>query len=199
MLTPSYTITLLSVLQSAHAFTPSLGCGIALRPTIKKGGTGQSNTVSITSSGIARPFLLHIPTAYSTTAAQGIIFSFSGRGKTASQQEQLSEFSQPWLNPDMLAVYPSGIGNQWQGDPEATTNDVQFTLDMITYVSNNYCIDSDAIYMTEKSNGGGFSANIAACDPVLSTKIAAFASASGAYCKSTMQWHQMGYNTDTMT
>ncbi|EME42738.1 hypothetical protein DOTSEDRAFT_26290 [Dothistroma septosporum NZE10] len=55
---------------------------------------------------------------------------------------------------------------------------------MIAYVSNNYCIDTDAIYMTDKSNGGDFSGNIAAYDPVLSTKIAAFASASGADCKS---------------
>ena len=183
MLTSILAVTLLSVLQSTHAYTPSSGCGKALGATIKQGGTGSSNTISLTSNGIARTFLLHVPTTYKVSSAQGLIFSFSGRGKTAANQEQLSEFSQPWFNPDMLAIYPQGVSNQWQGDPEATTNDIQFTLDMIAYMSNNYCIDTDAIYMAGKSNGGGFSGNIAACDPVLSTKIAAFASASGADCK----------------
>lgn len=176
-------ISFLGSLAVAHAFTASSGCGVALPAGTKQGSTGSSNSISITSGGRTRSFLLHVPTNYNVNDARGLIFSFSGRGKTASQQEQLSGFSDPYFNPDLLAVYPSGVGNQWQGDPAATTDDVQFTLDMIDYLAPRYCINTDGIYASGKSNGGGFSANILACNSTAAQRIAAFASASGAYCK----------------
>jgi len=81
----------------------------------------------------------------------------------------------------MLVVYPDGINNEWQGDPQSSANDVKFTLDLINHVSNTYCIDEDKIYAAGKSNGGGLAVNILACDPVASKKIAAFAGIAGAY------------------
>lgn len=68
-----------------------------------------------------------------------------------------------------------------QGDPDAKTDDVKFTLDMLEQISKNYCIDLEKVYATGKSNGGGFAANILACESLASTKIAAFASFAGAY------------------
>lgn len=177
-------LTLLVFLSTANAFNASTGCGKALGYGIKKGGTGSSNTIALTSGGITRSFLLHIPTNYNINSARGLIFGYHGRGATASKQEVLSLFSDPYFNKDNLAVYPQGIDNQWQGDPEARTNDVQFTLDIIDYLAPRYCINQDAIFSTGKSNGGGFSLIILACDPIASTRIAAFASASGAYCMS---------------
>ncbi|KAI5364131.1 putative alpha/Beta hydrolase, feruloyl esterase B/C/D [Septoria linicola] len=178
-------LTLHVFLSTANAFNASTGCGKALGYGIKKGGTGSSNTITLTSGGITRSFLLHIPTNYNINSARGLIFGFHGRGATASKQEVLSSFSDPYFNRDNLAVYPQGIDNQWQGDPEARTNDVQFTLDIIDYLAPRYCINQDAIFSTGKSNGGGFSLNIIACDPVASTRIAAFASNSGAYYATT--------------
>ncbi|KAF2173769.1 carbohydrate esterase family 1 protein [Zasmidium cellare ATCC 36951] len=180
---PSPTLlSLLALLSTAQAFTPSPGCSKALPQGTTLGSTGSSNSITITSSGRSRTFLLHIPTNYNTTA-RGLILSYHGRGKTAASQEQLSSFSDPYFNPDLLAVYPQGVGNQWQGDPEATTDDVQFALDMIDYLTPRYCVDTDAIYATGKSNGEGFSANILACNATATDRIAAFASASGAYCQ----------------
>jgi poly(3-hydroxybutyrate) depolymerase len=70
--------------------------------------------------------------------------------------------------------------NRWQGVPGITTNDVQFTADILNHVSTLYCIDPARVSATGKSDGAGF-CNILACDPVLSTRIAAFAPVSGAY------------------
>ncbi|KAK4498110.1 hypothetical protein PRZ48_010766 [Zasmidium cellare] len=172
---------LLTLLTTAHALTPSPGCGKALPQGTSQGSTGASNTLTLTSSGRTRSFLLHVPTNYSPTSARGLIFSFHGRTRTAASQEVLSGFSDPFFNRDLLAVYPQGVDNQWQGDPEATTDDVAFTLDMIDYISARYCVDTDRIYATGKSNGGGFSANILPCNGTATQRIAAFASNSGAY------------------
>lgn len=170
------------LLSSVHALHKSAGCGQDLLPGILQGGTGSSNNVSITSSaGEARSYALHVPVNYNKNDARGLIFSFHGRGETPKNQEELSKFSDAHINPDMLAVYPLGIKNEWQGDPDATTDDVQFTLDMLDAISSKYCIDLDRVYAAGKSNGGGFSANILACDPVASTKIAAFGGIAGAY------------------
>jgi poly(3-hydroxybutyrate) depolymerase len=183
----SIAVSVLGLLGTVTALTKSPGCGLPLGSGIKQGGLGSSNTVTITSNGLTRTFLLHIPSNYDVNDARGLIFSFHGRTGTSSKQEALSSFSDPFFNPDMLAVYPQGLSGsggqpQWQGDPDATTNDILFTLDMLTYISNNYCINTDTVYSSGKSNGAGFSLNILACDSVAVTKFAAFVGASSADC-----------------
>jgi len=91
------------LLGSANALTKSAGCGKALGAHEKQGGTGSSNSLSITSSGINRTYLLYIPSVFSPTNPHGLIFSFHGRGQTGAEQERLSQFSNPDFNPNMLA------------------------------------------------------------------------------------------------
>lgn len=69
----------------------------------------------------------------------------------------------------------------WQGDPEAQTNNIQFTLELLDHIEDTFCIDVDRVFASGMSNGGGFVANILACDPVASGRFAAFAASSGAY------------------
>lgn len=69
----------------------------------------------------------------------------------------------------------------WQGDPDARTNDIQFTLELLDHIESTFCIDVDRVYASGMSNGGGFVANILACDPAASARFAAFAASSGAY------------------
>lgn len=64
--------------------------------------------------------------------------------------------------------------------PGVTTNDTQFTTDILDDLQSKYCIDISRIAATGKSDGAGF-CNILACDAVLSTRISAFAPVSGAY------------------
>ena len=84
-------------------------------------------------------------------------------------------------------VDPSSNGGKnkqkgaWQGDPSVQTDDVKFTLELLDNITKSFCIDEDRVYASGISNGGGFVANILACDATASTKFAAFASASGAY------------------
>ena len=175
----------LCLLGQAHAGS-SKGCGKALNSKLKKGATGQSNKINLTTSqGVKRSFLLHFPQDYDKNKAHGLIFSFHGRSGSAAGQENLCKLSEPEKNKNMLVAYPEGIDKQWQGDPAAMSDDVTFTLDMINSLSEQYCIDPDKIYATGQSNGGGFAANILACHPVASKRIAAFAGVSGAYYQGT--------------
>lgn len=75
--------------------------------------------------------------------------------------------------------------NTGQGVPGITTNDVQFTIDILNEVENLYCIDPSHITATGKSDGAGF-CNILACDSVASKRIAAFAPVSGVYYVNTL-------------
>jgi poly(3-hydroxybutyrate) depolymerase len=164
----------------------SKGCGKSLNPKLKKGGTGQSNKINLTrSNGAKRTFLLHFPANYDKNKPHGLIFSFHGRSQTSAHQESLSKLSESSKNKNMLVAYPQGVDKQWQGDPAAKTDDIGFTMDMINSISEQYCIDPDKIYASGESNGGGFSANVLACDPVASRRIAAFAGVSGAYYQGT--------------
>ncbi|TLD37520.1 carbohydrate esterase family 1 protein [Venturia nashicola] len=146
---------------------------------------GSTTSIPITSGGLARDYLIHVPTTYDATKKVPLIFSFHGRGKNASSQLELSQFANPLFNPDAISVYPNGVKTdgtrQWTGDPSqpSSINDIQFTLDIITQISNNYCIAPKKIYATGKSGGAGLTA-ILACDPQASALIAAFAPVAAA-------------------
>ncbi|KAM3087054.1 hypothetical protein ACMFMG_001164 [Clarireedia jacksonii] len=141
---------------------------------------GQPQNISITSSNVLRSYLLVIPPLYTAQASTPVIFSFHGGNRNASEQLELDQLTSTFFNNNSIVVYPQGINKKWEGDPEQTQNDTQFVTDIMTSLESTYCIDSNRIYATGKSDGGGF-CNTLACHPVLSTKIAAFAPVSGAF------------------
>lgn len=53
-------------------------------------------------------------------------------------------------------------------------------MQLLNHLQENYCIDPSRVYAAGKSNGGAFTIKLA-CDKVASTRIAAYASVSGAY------------------
>jgi poly(3-hydroxybutyrate) depolymerase len=101
-------LLLLTSIASATA-TQSSGCGKPL-PKAQQPAGGASHRVHLNqTNGTPRTYLIHIPTSYSSDKPAPLIFSFHGRGKNASSQEELSQFSNEAWNPDGIAVYPQGI------------------------------------------------------------------------------------------
>ncbi|KAI4719393.1 alpha/beta-hydrolase [Aureobasidium sp. EXF-10727] len=172
-----------AVAQSAA----STGCGNLLSPQLTRGGSSQTNTLNFTTSGgVIRSYLLHIPSSYDINTPAPIAFSYHGRTESPQDQENISGMSNETFNPNYLVVYPQGINLQWQGDPAAVGyDDVGFTLELLANLSSTFCIDSSRVYAAGKSNGGGFAANVLACDTQASRLFAAFAGASGAYYQGT--------------
>ncbi|THZ81719.1 alpha/beta-hydrolase, partial [Aureobasidium pullulans] len=178
----STTLILAALFAGAHAAaTP--GCGSPLSAQLTRGGADKTNTLSLTTSGgVVRSYLLHIPTSYDVSTPAPIAFSYHGRNGNSKDQETISGMSNEAFNPNYLVVYPQGLNAVWQGDPDASGyDDVGFTLELLANLTSTFCIDSTKIYAAGKSNGGGFSANILACDPQASRVFAAFGGIAGVY------------------
>ncbi|KAK5994242.1 Feruloyl esterase B [Cladobotryum mycophilum] len=141
---------------------------------------GKVYNVTIPSGDGTRSLLISIPPSYNSNAPAPLILSYHGGDRDATDQLQLDEFTNPAFNSNSYVVYPQGIKDTWQGVPDVTANDIQFTTDILDYVQSQYCIDTTRIFATGKSDGGGF-CNVLACDPTLSSRIAAFAPVSGAF------------------
>lgn len=182
------TSILLSAVFSALAQSAATsGCGNPLSPQLTQGGASQTNSLNFTTSGgVVRSYLLHIPSSYNMNTPAPIAFSYHGRTETPQDQESISGMSNETMNPNYLIVYPQGINLQWQGDPAAVGyDDIGFTMELLANLSSTFCIDSSRVYAAGKSNGGGFAANVLACDPQASRAFAGFAGASGAYYQGT--------------
>ncbi|KAK6001913.1 hypothetical protein QM012_002403 [Aureobasidium pullulans] len=168
-----------AIVQSAA--TP--GCRKSLPASIERGGAHNTNSLKfVTSNGTVREYGLHVPTSYDNDTPTPLAFSFHGRLQSWQQQEDVSGMSNETMNPNYLVVYPQGINEQWQGDPDAVGyDDVGFTLELLANLSSTYCVDTNKIYAAGKSNGGAFSAYTLACHPEASTIFAAYGGMSGAY------------------
>ncbi|KAI1500330.1 hypothetical protein F5X99DRAFT_386766 [Biscogniauxia marginata] len=68
----------------------------------------------------------------------------------------------------------------WTPAPGSKSDDIGYTRDVLDAVEAAFCIDTNRIFATGKSQGGGFVGQLA-CDPAMSTRIAAYAPVSGAY------------------
>lgn len=172
-----------AVFAAAVQSAATSGCRKSLPASIERGGAHNTNSLTfVTSNGSVREYGLHVPTSYDDNTPTPIAFSFHGRLETWQQQEDVSGMSNETMNPNYLVVYPQGINEQWQGDPDAVGyDDVGFTLELLANLSSTYCLDTNKIYATGKSNGGGFAANTLACHPKASTIFAAYGGMSGAY------------------
>lgn len=61
-----------------------------------------------------------------------------------------------------------------------TTDDTGFTAKILDELESQYCVDTNRIFATGKSQGGGF-VGVLACNETLSKRIAAYAPVSGAF------------------
>jgi poly(3-hydroxybutyrate) depolymerase len=70
---------------------------------------GKTSNVTIKSSGIPRSYLISLPPAYDCEIPIPVILSFHGANRNASQQQKLSQMSNPQFNDFAIAVYPLGL------------------------------------------------------------------------------------------
>ncbi|KAG6005767.1 hypothetical protein E4U21_007718 [Claviceps maximensis] len=152
------------------------GCGT------KHTFAGSTREFTFDSNGHSRAYRLHLPSKYAADTATPLLLAFHGNGKNIVEFESETRFSDESVNPNMIAVYPVGFNGSWQGAPYADSkvNDVAFTMDLISRIKNDFCIDESRVYATGHSNGGGF-CNLLACSRDAGPRFAAFAPISGAF------------------
>ncbi|KAH7122754.1 hypothetical protein B0J11DRAFT_347325 [Dendryphion nanum] len=191
MLTSSLLLTPLiftgvNAIPSRTVYYHSGGCGKA-PPGDVSPGISINQTIDSQSGASPRKYRIHLPESYQNNVSVPLILSYHGRSRDSKYQEILSQFSNSSYGFEGISVYPEGVPfgprntKQWEGDPDShNISDTIFTIELIQYLSEAYCIDPNRIYATGKSNGGGFT-NVLACDPTTSGLIAAFAPVSGAF------------------
>ncbi len=118
-------------------------------------------TGTITSSGIARSYLLHVPTSYNGARPVPLVFNFHGYAGDAASQMEYGDLRPLAEREGFVVVAPDG-----QGEPRhfavemelaGDVDDTVFTSDLLAHLRRTLCIDSRRVYATGMSNGGAFS------------------------------------------
>jgi polyhydroxybutyrate depolymerase len=116
---------------------------------------------TITSSGISRTFIVHIPTGYTGSTAVPAIIDFHWYGADASTQEGASGWKQKCDTEGCIVVYPNSAAtanpaNSWDSGYccGGVSDDTQFPRDIITWLKANTNLDASRVYASGGSNGG---------------------------------------------
>lgn len=128
---------------------------------------------TITSGGLSRTFIVHIPTGFTGKTATPAIIDFHPLGGTGSQQESSSGWKAKCDSVGCIVVFPNSSAtkaadNSWNAGYCCTNaqqnqvNDVQFGRDIITWLKANTNLDATRVYASGGSNGGGMAYRMAA-------------------------------------
>lgn len=140
-----------------------------------------SSDLTITSAGQQRQARLHVPSAPAGKQLP-LVFAFHGAGATGEFMERYSGLSGVADKGQFVVVYPNASGSHpfWSLNDQAPNGpqDATFISDLLDDVEDSLCIDTQRVFATGVSNGGGFTARIG-CR--LSTRFTAIAPVAGGY------------------
>src|SRR5215510_8744501 len=135
-----------------------MACNQPLRNRFSSTSVPQQNQSSakngsmaetISSGGVMRHYILHVPTSYQPGNAVALIINFHGYNSNSRQEENLTDMSTKADREDFIVVYPDGLNNAWHDGPGAEGKaDQQFIRDLIASLENQYRIDPKRIYAT---------------------------------------------------
>jgi poly(3-hydroxybutyrate) depolymerase len=105
-----YIIIAESAVLSRDLSFPSLtGCGKQLP---KGQAVSAVSNVTISSGGYERYYLISIPPTYNAFTPTPLILSYHGGVRTALDQLQLDQLTNPYFNTVSMVIYPQGINVQ---------------------------------------------------------------------------------------
>ena len=135
----------------------------------------------VQSSGLARDYLVYVPTGYDPNVASPVIFCFHGGGGSASGAAGRYGILEESEERNWVAVFPEGYetflqtwngGNCCGSAAAKNIDDVGFFDDMLAQLAVDYSIDAERVFVTGFSNGGIMSYRIGVERPNLVRAIA---------------------------
>jgi polyhydroxybutyrate depolymerase len=127
----------------------SSGCGTT------GAATGVKTGETITVAGAERTYVLSVPTDYTGTTPLALVFAWHGANISGSLARMLFNLESK-SNGGAIFVYPDGLtmnGGMTGWDLATGSADFQFFEDLLSYMTSNYCIDSNRIFSTGHSMG----------------------------------------------
>lgn len=167
-----------SMAPTATATSTGTGVSSTFLPAPTGAGCGLSHTTgfsdnwdnhNIQSGGLTRNYSIYIPETYndSNTKPWPLILDFHAFIRTGADEYNNSRYYNYTEGQQYLAVYPNGYDGRWYGAPYAhkdNDGDLQFVTDLLSHLNDTYCLDSNRMYVSGKSNGGGFADTLACSD-----------------------------------
>jgi polyhydroxybutyrate depolymerase len=128
--------------------------------------TNGFERMSFTVDGVPRTALVYVPTN-ATTASTPVVFVFHGHGGSAENAVRSFGINQQW--PEAISVYmqglptpgqltdPDGVRAGWQAATgDQGDRDLKFFDAVLARLKRNYNVNTNRVYCTGHSNGGGF-------------------------------------------
>lgn len=129
-------------------------------------GPGNYDESIVTADGLARTYLLHLPSGFSAEQAYPLVFVFHGGYGTGALMQRVTQFDAKADTKGFIVVYPDGIDHSWndgRGTANPDIDDVGFIRQLIASLEARLPVNAKRIYATGASNGGMFAERLG-CD-----------------------------------
>ena len=141
-----------------------------------------SSPGTLTSGGLERQYILHVPTSYTGDDATPLVVNLHGHGSNAAEQAFYSGLPVKAEEEGFIVVTPQGTGAEphWNFTTveAGAPNDVAFISDLLDTLESELCIDPSRVYAAGISNGAAMTVTLAC---FLSDRIAAIAPVAGLF------------------
>lgn len=111
--------------------------------------------------GVARTYVLHVPTAYDGASLTPLVVDFHGIGATGAKERASSPYPAKLDAEGVLMAFPDGLkgpaGTAWNVGPccVADVDDVAFARALVAQVRTRACVDPARVYAVGVLTGGG--------------------------------------------
>lgn len=129
----------------------SAGCG--------KPKTLQNGTLTITSGGVSRKYILRVPDNYDSSHPYRLVFAFAESGSSAQSVATRNYFTMATLDTSKSTIFVAPDAANGAGSWSKT--DVELTDAILAQLEGDLCIDKTRIFATGFSFGGAMSIALA--------------------------------------
>lgn len=143
--------------------------------------TAGTTPREVTSGGVQRGYLLHVPSGYDGESRRAVVIAFHGLASSNELQARVDALAELAEAQGFIVIWPAALNEppRWNNaNNPSDTSDVAFVGDLLDAVEAELCVEPGAVFVTGYSNGAGMAQRVA-CE--MPDRIAAVALVAGQY------------------
>jgi polyhydroxybutyrate depolymerase len=147
----------------------------------EKSRVAGDTTEEMTSAGLVRTYIVHIPPGYTGEGRVPLVINLHGYGSNATDQAFYSGFPALADEQGFIVVSPNGSGypQRWAFPGLGGVDEVAFIGELLDRLESDLCIDASRVYAAGMSNGAAITTFIACGLPGRIAAIGAVAATAG--------------------